>query len=61
MICPTKDLYVTTNNTHKRQIPLPPAVLEPAIPASKRPQTQALDSPKSFTRYNIYVNRKKSG
>ena len=38
-----RDLYLTTSNTHKRQIPMPPAGFEPTIPASERPQTHALD------------------
>jgi hypothetical protein len=32
-----RDLYLTTHNTHKRQTSMPPAGLEPAIPASERP------------------------
>ena len=32
----------TTHNTHKRQTSMPPAVFEPAVPASERPQTHAL-------------------
>ena len=31
-----KDLCLTTHNTHKRQISMPPAGFEPAIPACKR-------------------------
>jgi hypothetical protein len=37
------DLYLTTHNTHKRQTSMPPAGFEPAIPASERPQTHALE------------------
>ena len=37
------DLYLTTHNTHNRQTSMPPAVFEPTILASQRPQTQALD------------------
>ena len=33
-----RDLYLTTNNISKRQISMPPAGFEPAIPASERPQ-----------------------
>jgi len=33
-----RNLYVTTHNAHKR-----PAEIEPAIPASERPQIHALD------------------
>jgi len=36
-------LYLTTHNTHKRQTFMPPARFEPTIPASQRPQNQALD------------------
>jgi hypothetical protein len=38
-----RDLYLTTHNTHKRQTSMPPATFEPAIPASERRQTHALD------------------
>jgi len=33
----------TTHNTHKTQASMPPAGLEPAIPASERPETHVLD------------------
>ena len=36
-----RDLYLTTNNTHKRQASMSPAGLEPAIQTSDRPQTYA--------------------
>jgi hypothetical protein len=36
-------LWVTTHNTHKRQISMPPAGFEPTIPGSERPQNQATD------------------
>jgi hypothetical protein len=32
------------DNTHKKQISMPPAGFEPTIAASKQPQTHALDS-----------------
>ena len=38
-----RDLYLTTHNTHNRQISLPPAGFEPTISVGKRPQTDALD------------------
>ena len=38
-----RDLYLTTHNTQKRQITMPPAGFEPTIPASEWPQTDALD------------------
>jgi hypothetical protein len=39
----TRDLYLTTHNTHNTQTTIPPAGFEPSIPASERPQTHALD------------------
>ena len=38
-----RNLYRTTHNTHKRQTSITVAGFEPKIPASKRPQTHALD------------------
>ena len=38
-----RDLYVSTNNTHKKQTSMPPAVFEPTISASERPRTYPLD------------------
>jgi hypothetical protein len=38
-----RDLYLTTHDTQNRQASMPRAGLEPAIPASERPRTQALD------------------
>jgi len=38
-----RDLYLTTHNTHNRQTLIDPARFAPAIPASERPQTRALD------------------
>jgi len=38
-----RDLYLTIHNIHKRQTSMPPTVFEPAIPASERSQTDALD------------------
>ena len=49
-----RDLYVTT---HKRQTSMPPTGFEPAIPASDRPQTLALDSSATdkyiYSQYNV--------
>jgi hypothetical protein len=39
-----RDLYLTTCTTEKGQTSMPPTGFEPAIPASERPQTHALDS-----------------
>jgi hypothetical protein len=38
-----RDLSLTTYNIHNREISMPSAGFEPAIPASERPQTHALD------------------
>jgi len=38
-----RDLYLTTNTTHKRWSTTPPAGFEPAISASELPQIYALD------------------
>ena len=38
-----RDLYLTTHNSHMGQTSIPPAGFETAIPASERPQTDALD------------------
>jgi hypothetical protein len=39
-----RKLYLTTHNTEKRRTSMPLAGIEPAIPASERPQTHVLDS-----------------
>ena len=36
------DLYLTTHNARKRQKSMAPARIEPAFPASERPQTNVL-------------------
>ena len=38
-----RDLYLTTHNTHNRQISMPPVAFEPTISAGERPKTYALD------------------
>ena len=38
-----RDLYMTTYHTHKRQTSMPSAWFEPAILATERPQTHAID------------------
>jgi hypothetical protein len=40
-----RDLYLTTHNTHNRhiQVSMPPAELEPTIPAIERPRTYDCD------------------
>jgi len=37
------NLYLKTHNAHKRRTSTPPVGIEPAIPASERPQTHGLD------------------
>ena len=37
-------LYLTTHSTYKRQTSMPPVGFKPTIPASERPQTNALES-----------------
>jgi hypothetical protein len=39
----SRDLCLTTHNTHNRQIPMPPVGFEPAISAGEQQQTYALD------------------
>ena len=39
----SRDLYLTTHNTHKRQTSMPLAGFEPTIPERERLQTHALD------------------
>ena len=38
-----RDLYLTTHDTHNRQISMPPVGFEPKISAGERSQTYALD------------------
>jgi len=38
-----RDLYLTTHNTHNRQISMPPGGFEPTISAGERPHTYASD------------------
>jgi len=40
---PRRELYLTTHNTHNRQIFMPPAGVEPTITADERTQDYALD------------------
>ena len=39
----SRDYYLTTHNTHKRQTSKPLAGFEPVIPVNERPQPHALD------------------
>jgi len=43
---------VTTHNTHKKKISLPPVVLVPAIPVSELLHTYALDSAELSSEYS---------
>jgi hypothetical protein len=38
-----RDLYLTTHNIQNREVSMPPAGFEPAIPASEQPQNYALE------------------
>jgi hypothetical protein len=38
-----RDIYLTTYNTHNRQISMPPVRFEAMVSAGERPQTYALD------------------
>ena len=54
-----RDLYLTTHDTHNRQISMPPVGLEPTISAVERPQTYALDRAATGTGrpvHPIYIN-----
>ena len=46
-----RDLYLTIPNTHNRQASVSPAGFEPAIPATERQQTHALDRAATGTAY----------
>ena len=47
-----RDLYLTTHDTHNRQISMPPVGFEPTISADERPQTYALDRTATETGYS---------
>jgi hypothetical protein len=51
-----RDLYLTTQNTHKRQTSMPSAGFESTIPVSERSQTHALDRrPLIIVRWGLSV------
>jgi len=54
-----RDLYLTTHNTHIRQISMPPLGFEPTISSGERPQTYALDRAGTGTGSLFLYNRKK--
>ena len=49
-----RDLYLTTHNTHNRQISMPPVGFEPTISVGERPQTYALDRAATGTGDHYY-------
>jgi hypothetical protein len=60
-----RDLYLTTDNNHNRQISMIPMGFEPAKPASQRLQTHALDRAATRIRHSVrlllcYILREKS-
>jgi hypothetical protein len=63
-----RDLYLTTHNTHNRQIYMPPVGFEPTISASEQPQTYALGRaatgtgiPKTYSlKFYINIHTKKT-
>jgi hypothetical protein len=59
-----RDLYLTTHNTHDRQISMPPVGFKPTISAGEWPQTYGLDRAAigtginyALALYNFYVQR----
>jgi len=48
--------YLTTHIIYNRQTSMPPAVFEPAIPASDGPQTHALDRAVTWGRASCLIN-----
>jgi hypothetical protein len=45
----SRDLYLTTHNTHNRQTSMPPVEFKPTTSAGERPQTNALDRAATWT------------
>jgi len=52
-----RDLYLTIHDIYMRETSKPPAGFKPAIPASQRPQTHALD--RAATGIGSYINMQK--
>jgi hypothetical protein len=52
-----RDLYLKTYNTHDRQTSTLPAGFDPAIPASERPQTHALDGVATGIRFSFHTDQ----
>ena len=55
-----RDLYLTTCNAYKRQISMHPTGFKPAIPASDRPQTLALDRSATVIDSWLFANQIKT-
>ena len=53
-----RDLYLTTHNTHNRQISVPPVEFERTISGGERPQTYALDRANTGTGNDIFTELK---
>ena len=51
-----RDLYLTTHDTHNRQISMPPVGFEPTISAGERPQTYALNCAATGTGFYIHTH-----
>jgi hypothetical protein len=49
-------MYLTTHNTHNRQIFMPSVGFEPAIPASERPQTHIIDRAATGIGVFVYID-----
>ena len=54
----SRDLYLTTHNNPKRQIPMAPAGFEPTNPASQRPYSYALDRVATDLYFLISANKR---
>jgi hypothetical protein len=50
-----RDLYLTTHDTHNRQISMHPVEFEPSISAGERPQSYALDRAVTGTGRNLFT------
>jgi len=53
-----RDLYLTAQNIHNRQISTPPAGFVPSIPASERSQTHAFDRAATGIDYSNFLCQK---
>jgi len=51
-----RDFYLTTHNNHNRETSMTAVGFEPAMPASERPQTYALDRAANGTGIAVYSN-----